>query len=44
LNRGGTAIALITHDRDVAARVPRRIRILDGRLVSDSAWTGGEPA
>jgi putative ABC transport system ATP-binding protein len=35
LNRGGTTIALITHDHDVAARVPRRIRILDGHLVSD---------
>jgi putative ABC transport system ATP-binding protein len=36
LNRAGTTIALITHDHDVAARVPRQIRILDGRLVSDS--------
>ncbi|GAA1649023.1 ABC transporter ATP-binding protein [Actinoplanes couchii] len=35
LNRAGTTIALITHDHDVAARVPRQIRILDGRLVSD---------
>ena len=37
LNRAGTTIALITHDHDVAARVPRQIRILDGRLVSDRA-------
>ncbi|HEY0531852.1 MAG TPA: ABC transporter ATP-binding protein [Actinoplanes sp.] len=46
LNRGGTTIALITHDHDVAARAPRQIRILDGRLVSDSAsaTAGGEPA
>jgi putative ABC transport system ATP-binding protein len=36
LNRGGTTIAIITHDRDVAARVPRQVRIKDGRLVSDS--------
>ncbi|MBM2623819.1 ABC transporter ATP-binding protein [Actinoplanes sp. LDG1-06] len=46
LNRGGTTIALITHDHDVAARVPRQIRILDGRLVSDSATpaaVGGRP-
>ncbi|HEX5198642.1 MAG TPA: ABC transporter ATP-binding protein [Actinoplanes sp.] len=34
LNRGGATIALITHDRDVAARIPRRIRILDGRVVA----------
>jgi putative ABC transport system ATP-binding protein len=37
LNLGGTTIALITHDRDVAARAHRQIRILDGRLVSDTA-------
>ncbi|MFG1649322.1 ABC transporter ATP-binding protein [Micromonospora sp. NPDC049275] len=40
LNRDGTTIALITHDHEVAARVPRQIRILDGRLVSDSAVSG----
>jgi putative ABC transport system ATP-binding protein len=34
LNRAGTTIALITHDHDVAARIPRQVRILDGRLVS----------
>jgi putative ABC transport system ATP-binding protein len=34
LNRAGATIALITHDRDVAARIPRRIRILDGRVVA----------
>ena len=34
LNRAGTTIALITHDHDVAARVPRQIRIRDGRVVS----------
>jgi putative ABC transport system ATP-binding protein len=44
LNRGGTTIALITHDNDVATRAHRQIRILDGRLVSDSALAaGGEP-
>ncbi|MEU7586918.1 ABC transporter ATP-binding protein [Micromonospora sp. NPDC049230] len=43
LNREGTTIALITHDHEVAARVPRQLRILDGRLVSDSA-AGGGPA
>ncbi|MGC4813371.1 ABC transporter ATP-binding protein [Micromonospora sp. DT228] len=43
LNREGTTIALITHDHEVAARVPRQLRIRDGRLVSDSA-AGGAPA
>jgi putative ABC transport system ATP-binding protein len=37
LNQGGTTIALITHDHGVAARLPRQIRILDGRLVSDTS-------
>jgi len=32
LNRAGTTIALITHDHDVAARIPRQIRIRDGRV------------
>jgi putative ABC transport system ATP-binding protein len=38
LNRvDGTTIAIITHDRDLAARMPRRIEILDGRIVRDAA-------
>jgi putative ABC transport system ATP-binding protein len=40
LHRAGTTIALITHDRDVAARVPRQVRILDGRLESDRGESG----
>ncbi|MFV2020563.1 ABC transporter ATP-binding protein [Micromonospora sp. LOL_023] len=35
LNAEGTTIAVITHDRDVAACLPRRVEIRDGRLVSD---------
>jgi putative ABC transport system ATP-binding protein len=43
LHREGTTIAVITHDHEVAARIPRRISILDGRLVADTllAGTGG---
>lgn len=33
----GTAVVLITHDRELAAGLPRRIAILDGRVVADSA-------
>lgn len=35
LNREGTTIAVITHDRDIAAQLPRRVEILDGRVRSD---------
>ncbi|HEX6681219.1 MAG TPA: ABC transporter ATP-binding protein [Candidatus Limnocylindrales bacterium] len=35
LNRDGTTIVVITHDRTVAAAAPRRIELRDGRLVHD---------
>ncbi|WP_436532505.1 ABC transporter ATP-binding protein [Actinoplanes sp. HUAS TT8] len=41
LHRDGTTIAVITHDRDVAARLPRRVELLDGRLVADSTGRAG---
>jgi putative ABC transport system ATP-binding protein len=40
LNRQGTTIAVITHDREVAARLPRRVELRDGRIVAD---TGSAP-
>jgi putative ABC transport system ATP-binding protein len=36
LHRGGTTIVVITHDRDVAASMDRRIEIRDGSIRSDS--------
>jgi putative ABC transport system ATP-binding protein len=36
LNRSGTTIVVITHDRELAQRLPREIAIKDGRLVSDT--------
>ncbi|MFT4085361.1 MAG: ABC transporter ATP-binding protein [Nocardioides sp.] len=36
LHEGGTTIVVITHDHDVADRMPRRIEIRDGHLVSDT--------
>jgi putative ABC transport system ATP-binding protein len=38
LNRSdGTTIVVITHDHQVAARMPRQLEILDGRIVRDSS-------
>nr|WP_204301331.1 ABC transporter ATP-binding protein [Actinoplanes capillaceus] len=34
LNAEGATIALITHDREIAAALPRRVEIRDGRLVA----------
>jgi putative ABC transport system ATP-binding protein len=36
LNQDNTTIAVITHDRDIAGRLPRRLVMRDGRLISDS--------
>ena len=36
LNLEGTTIAVITHDRDIAARLPRQVEVRDGRIVADS--------
>ncbi len=35
LNAGGTTILVITHDRDLAERMPRRIEMRDGAVVAD---------
>jgi putative ABC transport system ATP-binding protein len=36
LNRQGTTILIITHDQSIAARLDRRIELVDGRVVSDA--------
>jgi putative ABC transport system ATP-binding protein len=37
----GATIVVITHDRDLAARLPRQVEVLDGRIVGDGALAEG---
>jgi putative ABC transport system ATP-binding protein len=44
LNAEGATIVVITHDRELAAILPRQVQMLDGRIVADTAGvadTGG---
>ncbi|MFF4241695.1 ABC transporter ATP-binding protein [Actinomadura geliboluensis] len=40
LHRAGTTVAIITHDAEVAAAAPRRVRVRDGLIVADERATG----
>ncbi|MER7955960.1 ABC transporter ATP-binding protein [Streptomyces sp. NPDC096030] len=40
LNATGTTVCVITHDRDIADSLPRRVRCRDGEIVDDSGRPG----
>ena len=40
LHRTGNTVVVVTHEADVAARAQRTLRVLDGRIVSDTTRTG----
>jgi putative ABC transport system ATP-binding protein len=42
LNAEGATIVVITHEHEIAARFPRRITLLDGRIVSETRRDGSE--
>ncbi|OZM71506.1 ABC transporter ATP-binding protein [Amycolatopsis antarctica] len=44
LNRQGTTVVVITHDLELAGRIPRRITMRDGRVTGDSAVPEGAAA
>jgi putative ABC transport system ATP-binding protein len=40
LNAQGATILVITHDNDLAARLPRQVQVLDGQIVADTSAHG----
>jgi putative ABC transport system ATP-binding protein len=39
LNQQGTTVLVITHDHEIAATLPRRVELRDGRLIDDVSQT-----
>jgi putative ABC transport system ATP-binding protein len=43
LHAEGTTVAVVTHERDIAARLARRVELRDGRVVTDTSLAGAAP-
>src|SRR6185312_8958770 len=44
LHADGATIVVITHDRELAARLPRQVEVLDGRIVADTMRPAAAPS
>ena len=44
LHDDGRTVVLVTHDRDIAAQIPRRVTMHDGTVTSDDAIAVAVPA